>query len=425
MTELKAAHPITQDHLLQKEPAATQSNEQMEDRIKERTAQLEAQANRLRVLADHIATHEQRERKRIAAMLHDHLQQILVASTFQLAEATRSIKNQEFDKVANHLDRGKAFLSDAIRSARALSTELRPPILYEDGLTQAFEWLALKFKREHELEVILDMEDPQVTLSDSLKIMIFESVKELLFNVVKHAQVKQARLTFKILFNHVLYICVQDEGVGLQGSQKAPGMTGSEGGFGLFSMQERLKIQNAEFEVISPANKGLKIEIRIPINPLSTTNEMILEQERIVLQKKILPSKTDDKIIKILLVDDHQIVRKSIADLLKSIPMLQIVAQANNGLDAIEKTVRFLPDVIIMDINMPKLNGIETTRLIKKNFPDIKIIGLSVQDENDIADSMKKAGALTLLNISGDPEDLIATILNCMENPSTPPNSNH
>ena len=64
-----------------------------------------------------------------------------------------------------------------------------------------------------------------------------------------------------------------------------------------------------------------------------------------------------------------------------------------------------------MDINMPKLNGIEATRIIKNSYANIHVIGLSVQDERDVAESMKKAGAVTLINKAGDPQDLVDAIL--------------
>ena len=92
-----------------------------------------------------------------------------------------------------------------------------------------------------------------------------------------------------------------------------------------------------------------------------------------------------------------------------------VVAQAENGMDAVEKAEIFRPDVIVMDINMPKLNGIEATRLIKNKFPFMDIVGLSVQDEKDVEDSMKKAGAVALLNKAGDPDDLVKAILACAE----------
>ena len=113
----------------------------------------------------------------------------------------------------------------------------------------------------------------------------------------------------------------------------------------------------------------------------------------------------------ILLADDHKIVREGLFNLLKENEAFNIVAQAENGLDAVEKTKFFHPDVVVMDINMPKLNGIEATRIIKNSYANIHVIGLSVQDERDVAESMKKAGAVTLINKAGDPQELVDAIL--------------
>lgn len=242
----------------------------LQARVKMRTAQLETQATRLLSLTEQIVSTKQRERKRIAIMLHDHLQQILVAGTFQLAEASYNMENKQFDRVTHFLNRGNDFLKEAIRSARSLTTELLPPVLYEKGLTNAFEWLAQKFKKEYNLEIILNMDDTSIPLLDSLKVMVFESVKELFFNVVKHAKVQQAKLTIKLIFNHVLHICVEDKGVGFDLSRQESQENSNsphEEGFGFFSMRERLKILNAACEMTSALGKGTKVEMRIPISP--------------------------------------------------------------------------------------------------------------------------------------------------------------
>ena len=117
--------------------------------------------------------------------------------------------------------------------------------------------------------------------------------------------------------------------------------------------------------------------------------------------------------IKVAVADDHKIFREGIINLLSDCPDIEVVAQAGNGEEAIEMAKKYNPDVIIMDINMPRLNGIEATRAIKSKFPNIEIIGLSVQSEEDVTESMKKAGARILLNKAGDPGELVQMILNC------------
>ncbi|MBF0106408.1 MAG: response regulator transcription factor [Deltaproteobacteria bacterium] len=134
-------------------------------------------------------------------------------------------------------------------------------------------------------------------------------------------------------------------------------------------------------------------------------------------EKKSLNDNEDTsakKILRILLVDDHEVVRNEIAGFLNKHNRLSVVAEAEDGLEAVKKAAGFLPDVIIMDVNMPELNGIEATHRINKKFPQIKIIGLSVQNGHVNTAAMKTAGAFTLLNKAGDPEELIKTILSCM-----------
>jgi signal transduction histidine kinase/CheY-like chemotaxis protein len=367
--------------------------------------QLEEQSNRLRMLADQVASTEQRERKRIAELIHDHLQQLLVASKLQLALSLRELDKDVRAKVQVGLTRVEELLSEATQAAKSLTVELRPPVLYEDGLAAAFQWLANKFRKDHKLDIVLHLDEVPGMLPDHLKIMTYESVKELLFNVVKYAGVQTAELFLKYQSGNIIII-VKDKGRGFNVNQmERP----ADRGFGLFSIRERLKLLDGDLQISSTQGQGTEVRLIIPVDAaLSQARQTILAEHLPYKQEK---EKT--KMIKILLVDDHKIVREGIANLLKENPSFNVVAQAENGIEAVEKAEVYLPKVIIMDVNMPKLNGIEATRVIKNKFPNMEIIGLSVQDENDVAESMKKAGAATLLNKAGDPQELIQTIFSC------------
>lgn len=97
--------------------------------------------------------------------------------------------------------------------------------------------------------------------------------------------------------------------------------------------------------------------------------------------------------IKLLVVDDHALMREGLCRLLTLEPNFEIVGQANNGLEAIEMVQHQLPDVILMDINMPKLNGIGASKEILKLYPDIKILALTVCEEEEKIFECIKAGA--------------------------------
>ena len=101
--------------------------------------------------------------------------------------------------------------------------------------------------------------------------------------------------------------------------------------------------------------------------------------------------------IKVLLVEDHALVRQGLRSVLDSYPDLE-VAEASNGGEAVAVLETFKPSVVIIDINMPGKNGVQTTIEIKTDYPHIKVIGLSVDSDALIRDAMSKAGAAKVLS---------------------------
>jgi DNA-binding NarL/FixJ family response regulator len=114
--------------------------------------------------------------------------------------------------------------------------------------------------------------------------------------------------------------------------------------------------------------------------------------------------------IRILVADDHAVVRQGLTRLLDNEPDIQVIAEASDGEQALRIARRLRPEVILMDINMPNMNGIEATRLIRSEMPQIKVIGLSMFEGADRADEMKRAGAVAYLSKSGHADELISVI---------------
>lgn len=100
-----------------------------------------------------------------------------------------------------------------------------------------------------------------------------------------------------------------------------------------------------------------------------------------------------EKPIRVLIADDHQIVRSGLILLLKTKPEIEVIEEANNGVEAVEKALRLKPDVVIMDITMPEMDGFEATRELKKKWPDCRVLALTVHDERDYFLQMIAAGA--------------------------------
>ncbi len=116
------------------------------------------------------------------------------------------------------------------------------------------------------------------------------------------------------------------------------------------------------------------------------------------------------KKIKVLLVEDHTIVRQGISALLKSESDIEVVGEASDGLEAIDMAKKIVPDVVLMDIAMRNLNGLEATRKIKKIFPDMKVLVLTMYDNEESVFQILKAGASGYLIKDSAMTDLISAI---------------
>lgn len=120
--------------------------------------------------------------------------------------------------------------------------------------------------------------------------------------------------------------------------------------------------------------------------------------------------KNDDQGRRVLFVDDHEVIRQGIISMLDGQPGLVVVGEATIGQQALDLTREVRPDVIVMDISMPVMDGIEATRRIKKEFPDIRVVGLSMQEDEQVIDKMYKVGADFFINKTASPGELLKAI---------------
>jgi len=246
-------------------------------------------------------------------------------------------------------------------------------------------------------------------LPEDLKVLLFESVRELLFNVVKHANTRSAVVNLRH-FDGSLQVTVSDQGVGFDPT--AMPAAGEEGaGFGLFSICERLELMGGTFEIGSSLGQGSRFVLTLPIAP-STVIESPPKGILVLPKAHLMPSGYPDpgRKIRVMLVDDHAVVRQGIANLLRDQPDIEVIGEAADGQEAVELAARLLPNVILMDISIPKLDGVEATRIIHNDWPEIRIIGLSMFEEADRARAMRDAGAVDYITKSGPAEELIHVI---------------
>lgn len=229
-------------------------NEALEHRVAERTAVAEHRARQLRQLAAELILAERREQKRLAEILHDGLQQILVAAKLNLA-CVKPGNPEAASETAKCLE-------EAIKVSRSLTAELGPPILHPGGLVPSLKWLNKRFKDTHGLAVELAAPDAMEPMPEEVIIQIFHAIREILFNVVKHAGVKKASVKVAQRDDRIV-ISIEDEGVGFDPSSlRAEG--GSSGGLGLFSISERISHLGGQMEINSAPGQGSRLNLIVP-----------------------------------------------------------------------------------------------------------------------------------------------------------------
>jgi two-component system CheB/CheR fusion protein len=217
---------------------------------------------KIRSLASQLTVAEQEERQRISQVLHDDLQQRLFALKAQLS-LLNSIhwKDQLSPGVHFDLDEIQASLSEAINVTRNLSIDLSPVVLKGGDLIESMTWLASRMLNQHGLQVDLELNGNFDHLDDNLRMFLFQSVSELLFNVVKHAGMLKAKVTLDQDDQHA-YITIRDGGKGFDVKEV---MSNSKMAHGLLIVQDRLSLMGCKMEITSEPGKGTKVVIKVPI----------------------------------------------------------------------------------------------------------------------------------------------------------------
>jgi PAS domain S-box-containing protein len=230
-------------------------NAGLEERVRRRTAELEHRARQLQKLTLELSQAENRERRRLAQILHNDLQQQLTGAKFHLSVLANRLKEDARSHgLATAID---SMITEAIDQSRSLSHELSPAILYHGDLVDAFRWLAGRMQSQHGLTV--EVVGAEVALaSEPLKAFLYQAAQELLFNAVKHAGVRAGRIRLRRWGRYVC-VAVSDRGRGFD-----PGTLGDSAGFGLLSIRERVELLGGRMTIRSAPGAGSRFLLTVP-----------------------------------------------------------------------------------------------------------------------------------------------------------------
>ena len=385
-------------------------NAELEARVRERTREVIYSQERLRALASQLNLTEQRERRRLAANLHDYLAQLLALARMKLGQSTQRL-NEDPAGVRSALKELDDLLDQSLDYTRTLMAQLSPAALHDLGIVPALHWLAEKMAQQGLKVEVQILTEEQPHFNENQADLLFQAVRELLTNITRHAGVQTAVVSVDKQDGNTWLITVQDRGVGFDIRSVHYNPSGEH--FGLFSIQERMEAMSGWCRIDSAPEQGTKVELGLPIRPPAAESKPLLPAAITRIPEKGRPRRQSRW--KVLLVDDHAMVRQGLRSILDTYPDLEVIAEAADGLEAVDHASRERPDVVVMDINLPRLNGIDATRRIKKDAPHTLVIGLSVQYSPQTLKAVLEAGGASLLSKEEASEDLYRTIIRFLD----------
>jgi PAS domain S-box-containing protein len=226
------------------------------DERKKSQEQLLGYQQQLQSLTSELSLSEERERRRIATNLHDRIGQTLAFARLKLGTLAQASNSKALEEV-------RELIEEAIGDTRSLTFELSPPVLYELGLVAAVEWLARKIQQEHSILTRFHDDGQPKPLDEDFRVVLFQAVRELLVNVVKHARASHAQVLMRRDAD-ALRIIIEDDGAGFD-EAKLNIARDSARSFGLFNIRERLEYLGGRLKIRSEIGRGTRVTLFAPL----------------------------------------------------------------------------------------------------------------------------------------------------------------
>ena len=315
------------------------------------------------------------ERDRMARDLHDGLGQVLASINIQTQAVQVFLANGDQEAAETNLKSVVELSQDASINIRGYILGLHKAFSESKNLAETLQLYLNVFSAETGIKAFLDWPAslPSPIFPPSIEEQVLHILQEALTNIRKHAHARRVEVIFSF-DTHQVQVMVLDDGIGFDIQSPAPDAVLH---FGLSILRERAEMIGARLEIRSSPGQGTKILLFIP---------------RLVDTDPGEPGMSTIHGLRLLLVDDSPIFLEGMRSLLMSRGLL-VLGVANNGLQALEKTRLLRPDVVIMDVNMPVSSGLDGLRLIKQEFPDVRVLMLSIMEDDNVLFEALKSGA--------------------------------
>jgi PAS domain S-box-containing protein len=244
----------------QAEEALQNARDELEQRVVERTSALAEANEQMKKVSFELVWAEERERERIAGELHDQVGQSLLLAKMKLDQLADGIVS---DTLRTSAEEACLLLENSIKDIRSLTFKMRPPILDTAGIQTSLEWLCTSICSDYALQIeYVDAGQP-VNLPAEMRYSLYQAVRELLLNIVKHARTEKAQLSLESDSN-LLVVKVVDSGVGFN-LPDAIVKHVKQGGYGLYNVKQRIEQMGGRFAVESEPGMGTAVTLSVPL----------------------------------------------------------------------------------------------------------------------------------------------------------------
>lgn len=393
------------------ESALMSLNETLEEQVKLRTELSERRARDLRRLAAQLSEAEHNERKRIAGVLHDELQQSILAARLRVQAVARA--QSEIDPKA--IAQVDELLAQCLKTSRNLSTELSPPVLRYGNLRDALIWLSEWSGERHGMSVTVTADENTPCAAEYLRVFLFQSVRELLLNALKHTKKHNARIDLR-KEGDFLVVQVEDDGEDFDPEAVRETLKRPQG-FGLFNIRERVRALEGRLEIAATPEGGARFKLLVSMERVREAAVETIQAgpDTSGFQVSVVEQTGESDKIQVVVVDDHQVVRHSFIGLLNSQPDLSVIGEAADGVEAVQQAERLRPDVVLMDAQLPEMDGAQATLRIKERHPEIKVVGISAHALEHVRSAMLRAGVEVFVSKDVPAEELIEAVRGAAE----------
>ena len=354
---------------------------------------LKANEDMLRQLSGRLLQLQDDERRHIARDLHDITGQKLAFQSIVLSQLITAATDAA---TKSALAECQQLTSQVGEEIRTLSYLLHPPLLDELGLSSAVHWYTQGFEKRTGIHVQVEIPRDFPRLPADVETTLFRVIQESLTNVHRYADSAKAFIRVARVGDEV-NLEIGDYGKGIRAELlKSSRNAVAPLGVGIQGMKERMRQLSGRLEVTSSPNKGPVVTAALPIREQRT--ELASMPDRSSVEETSNPrGETQETAVsirrRILIADDHEVLRRGIRTMIESEKDWEVCGEAIDGKEVVDKAAALNPDLIILDINMPVLNGVAAVRQILRNRPQTKILVFSVHDSEQTVRETLSAGA--------------------------------